>query len=293
MSIVVYDEEKDIKRYVENFILNKLGYSYTLKLIEKRINIDIEDSRRNLEVAKENYLKIEKNNFLDNIKREYSLNEYTKLKEEIEDKIEWKELWKNEIYIDELQEYRNIDIIEIRNNYWEESKNEKLFLILQEAILTPIYYKLKKGPFKKLKENNIKRSSEILSRYLNLKEGVGINILNKTRKGIKEGNRYLNRGINYTLMKNKIKTEKILGNSLVGKSIDKIKDETLLLFMIKVLNYIKYLKAEEEIEKIYEFKKGFLDFKILYERNAMFKKIKWNENKIEIINFAYIKLIQI
>ncbi|WP_297631914.1 hypothetical protein [uncultured Clostridium sp.] len=280
---------KELSSYRKEFTVEKIGYVYILKLIEKRVNIDIENDENRMKEIKKNYFKIQDTEFLYGIKKEMKLKSYKKNKEMIKLKEAWLKDWGNEVYIGEIEGFREMEIIKIRNMYWEKCKDEKMFLILQEVLLSPIYYKFNNCRYYNLKENTLKKSAEILSRYLNLEEETGMSILNRTKKMIREASGK----VKGKIKKNLVRPEEELKNISVEFKIDRIRNEKLLLLMVKSLNYIKYLKKVENLDKVDILKEKFWEFKKDYEREVLFEKIEWNKEKQEIINFSYNKMIEI
>lgn len=279
----------ELSSYRKEFVVERIGYVYILKLIEKRVNIDIENDENRMKEIKKNYFKIQDTEFLYGIKKEMKLKSYKKIKGMIKLKETWLEHWKNEVYSGEIEGFREIEIIKIRNMYWEKCKDEKMFLILQEVLLSPIYYKINSCGYYNLKENTLKKSAEILSRYLNLEEETGMNILNKTKKMIREASGKVKGEIKMNL----VRLEEELEDKSVELRNDRIRSEKLLLLMVKSLNYIKYLKKIESLDKVDSLKEKFWEFKKDYEREVLFEKIEWNKEKQEIINFSYNKMIEI
>lgn len=280
---------KGLEGYRDEFVIEEVGYLYILKLIEKRVTIDIENDENKIKEIKKDYYKINDKEILSKIKKEMKLKSYKKMEEIKNMKEAWLRQWKNEVYVGRIEEIKEVKSIKIRNMYWEKCKDEKMFLILQEVLLSPIYYRINKFEFYNLKENTLKKSAEVLSRYLNVEEETGLNILNKTKKMLKEGNRLLKKRGKINL----IKSEQGLKNMLIETGINKMGNENLLLFMVKSLNYINYLKSVEEMDKVQVLKDKFWELKKDYEKEALSEKIEWNKERQEIINFIYDKMIEI
>ncbi|MGL5414659.1 MAG: hypothetical protein ACRDAU_03250 [Clostridium sp.] len=273
------------EEYRKEVTVEKIGYVYILKLIEKRVFIDIENDEDKMNQIKKSYYKTQGTEILYGIQKRIKFNSYKKIKKMKEAKEEWLRKWKDEVYTGTIEGLKEVEIIKIRNVYWEKCKDEKMFVILQESILSPIYYKIEKNRHYTIKENTAKKSAEILSRYLNLEEEVGLSILSKTKKFIREGREKIKIKANIT------RIEEDLKSILEETKNDKVENDKLLLFMIKSVNYIKYLEKIGELDKAYIIKEKFLEVKKAYEREVLLERKGWSKEKQEIINFIYNKLV--
>lgn len=194
-------------RGMDPFKIDKYGLAFIIKLVEKRVNNDIENVRKKLETDKVNNHVIKpgiKGKILDsyeNLKENYDHWRDDKLQQELDLKNQWLKLWSIEAWetLADHQELKQQSIEEVRNSFLSNSENKsKLFLILQEAVLTPVYCKLPTFS-KSLSERDTELGIEIIAKECGFLGEIGKSILKNTDKFLKEVNNHWGKVIKWTL----------------------------------------------------------------------------------------------
>jgi hypothetical protein len=125
----------------DTFILNEDGYALILKLIQRRIQMDILSDRTELEQlqAKQNQIS-QKSGFFNSLNTMHKDQASSKIYTRLIKKVNWQEKWEIK-YINPLSaSLQNIDVEGIIKRYKDSVEGRaKLFLVLQEVVHTPIY----------------------------------------------------------------------------------------------------------------------------------------------------------
>ena len=182
-----------------NFSISFLGHVFTLKLMEKRIMLDIELDRKKSEAIQQSII-MSNDGLISKMYKSNLENKHKKLLKCIEDKKTWFELWKNTMYTDVIQEYRFLDIDEIKRRYHDEEGNVKLYLILQEALLNPLYFEIKDFKGGKVYETDSKLVAKKIGNYVGVDEKLVVDMLDNTDSFIKGATGYWKRMIKYSLI---------------------------------------------------------------------------------------------
>lgn len=337
---------------LDDFKLNLLEYLYVIKLLERRINLDILHERNEISRLEIQSNTSNKDNFITNM---YSRNRESKARSResiLEQKITWLHSWKEKIYVNELLDFKEIDIIYIKNIYDKNCKNpNKTFLILQEALLNPIYFNLDSTNKNDLKEINFDLTIKTICGILDMTNRTGQYIISDTDKYIKDYSDYWSKmalygvigsclmvltagvftpaiavGIGGTLGYSGaaaytaglallgggsialggaglaggtlfiMSTGAILGGFTgikVSTLVSNMSKEYLFISMIKLINYINFLKEENQHHNkktISKIKNDFIDFKSNYEKDIINENVEMDSEKVNILNYIFLKL---
>ena len=189
---------------IDDFKIDSTGYLLILKLIESRIYDDIKRTEVKLEETLVYYSNMSSSDsFFNKMRRNSHSNEISNLNSEISKKKLWLSLWIKQCLepiksSSDLELYNN-DISQILSLFKENKDNTfKLYLILEEVILSPIYGEFEGFP-KGISERDISKSCELISSYLGFSADEGKKILNDLDTFIKGLNNHWGKIIKWTL----------------------------------------------------------------------------------------------
>ncbi|MFV8829180.1 hypothetical protein [Alkalihalobacterium sp. APHAB7] len=197
---------------LDAFHIDSYGLAFIIKLVEKRVEIDLAIVREKITQEQQklpqkpqpktiigvaNILKGSYNN----IKHTYDSWRADSLRKELTDKKQWLTLWSEQAWatLKHDQSLKQATIEELKNIFLEKKENEyKLYLLLQEAVLTPVYAELEGFP-KGLSERDMNKGLEVISTECGFSNHVGKSIIKNTGNFLKEVNNYWGRVIKWSI----------------------------------------------------------------------------------------------
>ena len=194
----------DLEILNEDFKLDEYGYALIVKLVEKRIKEDIHSVKLELEEQNTKIYNNTSENWLMKQKRNLDTSNANKLEKEIRQKNEWLSKWQEQMW----PKTESAEIHYLKQSTFEEAlesfkKKEtsdyKLFLILQEAILTPVYAEFPDFP-KGLKEKDIYHGIKVITKSCGFAENIGVDILKNTTSFFKGLNNHWGKIIKWTVV---------------------------------------------------------------------------------------------
>lgn len=194
----------DLELLNDDFKLDEYGYALIVKLVEKRIQEDIWTVERELEEQNRKIYNNTSENWIMKQKRNLDLSNAKKLEIEIQQKKEWLTKWLEQIWpkteSSEVYLLKQSSLEETLELYTKrEISKYKMFLILQEAILTPVYVELPGLP-KGLSEKDVYHGVKIITGICGFAEHIGKDILKQTTAFFKGLNNHWGKIIKWTLV---------------------------------------------------------------------------------------------
>ncbi|MBU3129019.1 hypothetical protein [Clostridium tagluense] len=175
---------------INDFKIDGYGYALIIKLVEMRILADIETTEKRLNEAGQKLIKLKNNDTIFvNIKISMIQKDISKLQLETNNKKIWLSKWIHMSWksIEEYNTYqvKEKSIQQILSKFNENEENIlKKYLILQEAVLTPIYAELEGFP-KGISEIDQYHNCEVISETIEFPRNLGKSILKNTESFLK------------------------------------------------------------------------------------------------------------
>lgn len=171
---------------------NLYGYASYIKLVELRLNNDIEMTENDLKWEREKRSGLsEKEGVLVNAKSFLSSNKVNKLERQLQQKKKWAEFWleNNWKVIEEkenMEFYKNLSLKQMLEWFEEDEKrNFSRYLVVQDAILAPIYEELPSFPKTNgIKEIDMMAACSLVAQSFAFPESYSFNIIKQTNKFI-------------------------------------------------------------------------------------------------------------
>ncbi|WP_148660337.1 hypothetical protein [Neomoorella thermoacetica] len=193
----------------EEFALDLYGYAAIIRLVEKRGEMDISltKKRRDAEIEKENSLR-GKTDMFSGMRYNNTRGKRLKLDQEVHDKKRWLDAWLKKAWAAIDREHSFSFVEDLKSQPLErllaqydapEEKRFKRYLIMQEAVLTPLYGRLEGLPDVKVSEIDKEAGLEFAARICSLPASAGKELLARTNAFIKEATNYWERLIKYTM----------------------------------------------------------------------------------------------
>ncbi len=193
---------------IKEFNIDIYGLALIIKLVELRVNKDIEFIKKKIETEKNEQYKRNENNFWGSVKSSYESVKGTydnwkddRLSKEIANKERWIKKWSEQTWnsLGENQHIRSQSLQEIKRRFLSNEENQyKLYLVLQEAVLTPVYGELDGFP-KGLKEIHIYDGVGIIAVECGFSSKTGKQILKSANNFLKEVNNYWGKVIKWSI----------------------------------------------------------------------------------------------
>jgi len=175
--------------------IDTYGYAAYLRLVEQRILYDIEKVKmeKNVEETNKKDLSLNKN-LLNDIRLKF--NKTDKLQEEISGKEKWLKYWMDTNWevINKTPDYEKVkrlcsnELLELFEK--DEDRVLKKYLIIQDAVLAPIYLDLPNFPeSRSLKERNTEAGCKLVASNFGMNPQEGVKILkeaDKFNKGLQD-----------------------------------------------------------------------------------------------------------
>ncbi|WP_216828596.1 hypothetical protein [Alkalihalobacterium elongatum] len=194
---------------LDAFNIDIYGLAIIIKLVEKRIETDLSIVREKITLEQQKKI-IPKTNgrvanvlkgSYDNLKHTYDNWRAEALRKELTDKKQWLTLWSEQAWValSHNPGLRNLTIEELKTRFLLKKENEyKMYLLLQEAILTPVYAELEGFP-KGLSERDMNKGIAVITTQCGFPGEVGKNIIKNTGNFLKEVNNYWGRVIKWSI----------------------------------------------------------------------------------------------
>ncbi|MCB2312081.1 DUF726 domain-containing protein [Clostridium tagluense] len=175
---------------INDFKIDGYGYALIIKLVEMRVLADIETTEKRLNEAGQKLIKLKNNDTIFvNIKISMIQKDISKLQLETNNKKIWLSKWIHMSW-KSIEEYNTYQVKEksvqqILSKFNENEENIlKKYLILQEAVLTPIYAELEGFP-KGISEIDQYHNCEVISETIEFPRNLGKSILKNTESFLK------------------------------------------------------------------------------------------------------------
>lgn len=187
---------------IDELSIDYYGVGLIIKLVQIRVEKDIIKVERKLQAELNGVENINPEGFFNKVKNTYGNHKVNQLQKEINQKRAWIYNWSEKAWstIPSGFNIRDKSIDELLEVYSSTPKlNLKRFLILQEAVLAPIYAQEKKT-YGSLKEIDIEENLEHISRICYFPGSMGNAILKDTTSFLKKSSGYWKRVIKWTLI---------------------------------------------------------------------------------------------
>jgi hypothetical protein len=196
------------KQSSEVFQIDGLGFAIFIKLVEARVTQDIENTKHLLETENGNLASLGQNQdgLLRGIRYGMCEERISDLKQTIQHKKQWIKDWKNKAW-EQISQIPDTDIVNLQAKTWSDLEEElgrssslrlKRFLILQEAILAPMYKGIE-GYQENLSEVDIYNDCEKIAHLFGFKRKIGSSILANTNEFVKGVTGYWSRIVKWTI----------------------------------------------------------------------------------------------
>lgn len=191
----------DISQLIDYLTIDEYGYAIIIRLIETRYRLDISATRNQCTELPPST--VGSSGFFADIKRSYIENKKGKLDNNLKEKEIFFLKWLQKSWIDlennlprnQVESFKTDDI-QLLVRKFQQRDEAKIYLILQEVVLTPLY----RGEYEreKLKEINREHGFEVCSRLCGLPDNMGNTIIKRTDKLFKEATNFWGKLMKYT-----------------------------------------------------------------------------------------------
>jgi hypothetical protein len=189
---------------INDFKIDGYGYALITKLVEMRILTDIEETEKKLHEAEQKLIKYKNNDdIFVKMKVSSIQKDSNKLQMDINSKKIWLSKWIHMRW-ESIEEYDTYKVQQrsIQETLLKFNENEenifKKYLILQEAVLTPIYVETEDFP-KGVSEIDKYHNFEVISEIIGFPRSLGKSIFKNTEKFLNGLNNYWGKLITWTL----------------------------------------------------------------------------------------------
>ncbi|BBI36491.1 hypothetical protein [Cohnella abietis] len=258
---------------LEAFKLNEEGYALIQKFISRRVELDIEDERQELEALTTKQLEIsQKSGFFNSINKLHKDHATSKADERIRHKVAWKDNWDAHHISSLNSELRSYSIHDlIHKHIGTVIGRVQLYLILQEVVHTPIYYAQDSSKAVG-DERNFEKTINSFSQLCGL-NNIGFKIFEDTKAFFKE----------------------------IKRELSHLPEEAVALNVAKVTNFINHLKSNDNPDRsstghsLAEAQTLFLEFKRTAEHEIVFNNASKNKKEdlslLDILNDGLKRII--
>ncbi|UCZ53525.1 hypothetical protein LGQ02_01615 [Bacillus shivajii] len=194
---------------IDEFHIDVYGLALIIKLVELRVHEDIRIVRQKMESEESVSQKPKEPGFIGGLKNSYhsmkgSYDNWKgdQLTKEINEKQRWLNKWSNDTWQSlgsHQTAIRSQSLQEIKSQFLAKRENQyKLYLVLQEAVLTPVYGEMEGFP-KGQKERDIYGGIGVISRECGFSQETGKQMLKEANHFLKEVNNYWGKVIKWSL----------------------------------------------------------------------------------------------
>lgn len=193
---------------MDAFNVDEYGLAFIIKLVEKRVEVDLQIVKEKIESEKKiasqqsgSGISGALKGSYEKLKSSYEHWRDDKLTNELADKERWLSLWSKQAWDTLLlwPNLKNQSIDQIRSTFLSNRENElKLYLLLQEAVLTPIYCPIANFD-KQLSERDMNKGLEVIARECGFPVEVAKSILKNTESFLKDINNYWGKVLTWSI----------------------------------------------------------------------------------------------